>query len=200
MTLIIVLIALRMLNYFGNDIATFFQPDIYIDRLVVLRIHIAASIVAALTGPLQFIPAFRNRFRAIHRTIGKLYIVAVLIGAVFGFMMATTALGGIISQTGFSVLAILWAGATLVALQKIRNRDIVGHSRWMIRSFALTFSFVSLRIIFPTLQFGVGLDQTTAFKITSWACWLVNLMIVEFALSGGRGGLGHSKPMDRDND
>jgi hypothetical protein len=74
----------------------------------------------------------------------------------------------------------------VVALQKIRNRDIVGHGRWMVRSFALTFSFVSLRIIFPALQFGVGLDQTTAFQITSWACWLVNLLIVETALHGGR--------------
>lgn len=186
MTLMIPLMVATMLHYFGNDPSNYFQPEVYLDRLLVVRVHMAAGIVAALAGPLQFVPAIRNKYRAAHRTLGKIYIVAVIIGAVFGLMIATTALGGLISQMGFSLMSILWAGTALAALKKIRDRDFLAHRRWMIRSFAVTYGFVSLRIIFPTLELGVGLDQTTAFQITSWACWTVNLIRVEVAVRGGR--------------
>ena len=186
MSLIIALLCVRMLHYFGTDSSDYFQPEIYVDRLVVLRVHIAAAIVAALAGPLQFVPAFRNKFRAAHRTLGKVYIIAVLIGAVFGLLIATTALGGAVSQAGFSALAIFWAGATVMAYRSIRARDIAAHKRWMIRSFALTFAFVMLRIIFGTLEFGVGLDHVTAFQIAAWACWIPNLLVVEYVMRGGR--------------
>lgn len=59
---------------FGSDSVSFFQPDIYLDRIVALRLHIGGGIVAAFTGPPQFWGGFRNRFRALHRTLGKVYI------------------------------------------------------------------------------------------------------------------------------
>jgi len=186
MALLCVLLVVTTLHYFGTDRSMYFQPDVYMDRIAVLRVHIVAGIIAALTGPLQFWPAFRNRFRAAHRTLGKAYIVAVLTGALFGLAIATTAKGGVVSQAGFSTLALLWAGATVVAYRRIRAGDVAGHRRWMIRSFALTFAFVTLRLIFPVLQFGAGLDQTSAFQITAWACWIPNVLVVELALQRGR--------------
>lgn len=191
MTLLCVLLVFTTLRYFGSDSVAFFQPDIYPDRIVALRLHIGGGIVAALTGPLQFWGGFRNRFRALHRVLGKIYIAAVLTGAVFGLMIATTALGGTVSQTGFSALALAWAGTTLIAYRRIRTGTVAAHRRWMIRSFALTFAFVMLRIIFPALQFGAGLDQVTAFQITSWACWVPNLLLAELAMRKRNHANGH---------
>lgn len=105
-TLLCVMLAVTSLRYFGSDSVSFFQPDIYLDRIVALRLHIGGGIVAAFIGPPQFWGGFRNRFRALHRTLGKVYIGAVLTGAVFGLMIATTAVGGTISQAGFSALAL----------------------------------------------------------------------------------------------
>lgn len=186
MSLLCVILAVRTLHYFGGDTSNYFQPDIYIDRIVVLRVHIAAGIVAVLAGPIQFVPAFRNRFRAAHRTLGKVYIISVLLAALLALVIATTALGGVVSQAGFSAMAICWAGTTMMAYRRIRNRDIIGHKRWMARSFAITFAFVMLRVIFGTLEFGVGLDHVTSFQITAWACWIPNLLIVEYAIRRGR--------------
>lgn len=186
MSFLCFIVATTTLNYFGNDTSSYFQPDIYSDRIVVLRVHIAAGIVAVLTGPIQFVPAFRNRFRAAHRTLGKIYILSVLLAAVLALIIATTALGGLVSQAGFSAMAICWAGATITAYWKIRNRDVAEHKKWMVRSFAITFAFVTLRIMFGTLEFAVGFDEVTAFQITAWACWIPNLLIVEFALRRGK--------------
>lgn len=185
MTLLCVMLVITTLRYFGSDSEVFFQPDIYLDRIVALRLHIGGGIVAALTGPLQFWGRFRTKFRALHRVLGKVYIAAVLTGAVFGLIIATTAVGGAVSQAGFSALALAWAGATLMAYRRIRTGTVAGHRRWMIRSFALTFAFVMLRIIFPALQFGAGLDQVIAFQIASWACWVPNLLFVELVMRKG---------------
>lgn len=182
MSLMIAMMVLTTLHYFGADTSNYFQPDIYIDRLTILRVHIAAGIVAVLAGPLQFVSGFRNKFRTVHRTLGKIYIVAVLISALLSLAVATTALGGLITQAGFSVLALCWAATTIMAYVKIRKRDIADHQRWMIRSFALSLAFVMLRIIFGTLQFGIGLDQVTSFQIVAWACWIPNLLIAELML------------------
>ncbi|MEP4038295.1 DUF2306 domain-containing protein [Pseudophaeobacter sp.] len=173
----------------GYDSALFWQlhrglcqPDIYLDRIVALRLHISGGIAAALTGPPQFWGGMRIRFRALHRALRKIYIAAVLTGAVFGLIVATTAVGGTVSQAGFSALALAWTGTTLMAYRHISLGAGAVHRRWMIRSFALTFAFVMLRIIFPALQFGAGLDQVIAFQITSWACWVPNLLVLELAM------------------
>lgn len=184
MTVLCLLLVFSTLRYFRGDTATFFQPEVYADRIAVLRLHIVGGIVAALTGPLQFMSAIRNKYRAAHRTLGKVYILAVLSGAVFGLIIATTALGGLVTQAGFSALALAWAFTTLKAYQCIRVRNIALHRRWMIRSFALTFAFVMLRLILPSLQLA-GLDEVTAFRVSAWACWLPNILIVELAMRRG---------------
>jgi len=49
----------------------------------------------------------------------------------------------------------------------------------MIRSFALTFAAVMLRIILP-LELASGVPFSTAYKIVSWACWVPNLVVAEW--------------------
>jgi hypothetical protein len=51
----------------------------------------------------------------------------------------------------------------------------------MIRSFALTFAGVTLRMQLP--GFGaIGLDYTAASVYLAWTCWLPNIAVVEWWL------------------
>ncbi len=53
----------------------------------------------------------------------------------------------------------------------------------MIRSYAITFSAVSLRLWLPALQFGIGLDFMTSYKIVAWISWVLNLFIAEWIIN-----------------
>ena len=113
-----------------------------------------------------------------HRWAGRLYVVAVLIAAVAGLAVAPTTAAGPIAGTGFSILAVLWFGATLIAYLKVRAGKYGEHRRWMIRSYALTCAAISLRIITPG-GLALGFSFESSYLVAAWASWIVNLAIAE---------------------
>ena len=78
-------------------------------------------------------------------------------------------------------MATAWLGTTLVAWRAVRQRRYAAHRRWMIRSFALALSAVTLRValLVPTLM---QLDFLPIYRVTSWASWIVNLLLAELWL------------------
>lgn len=136
--------------------------------------------MALLVGPLQFFPALRAR-RRLHRALGYVYFTAVIGGGIAGFCTAFIAYGGIVSGFGFGLLALLWLWTGLAALQAARRRDFTSHERWAVRSFALTFAAVTLRIYLPTF-FSLGLRFEDFYPVLAWLCWVPNLLFVEWVL------------------
>jgi uncharacterized membrane protein len=144
----------------------------------VLWAHVLAASLALLLMPFQFWKGLRNRRPHIHRWVGRTYVLAVLLGGISALIMAPRAATGIIAASGFFTLGIAWLFTTGMALAKIRAKDIIGHKRWMIRSAALTFAAVTLRIYIPS-SFALGFEFTTFYPIVAWACWVPNLISVE---------------------
>src|SRR5688500_10809080 len=70
--------------------------------------HILFGALALLTGWSQFSKRFRNNFLTLHRTFGKVYLIAVLVSGTAGLYIAFYATGGIIAVTGFIGLALSW--------------------------------------------------------------------------------------------
>ena len=142
--------------------------------------HVAASLVALALGPWQFIPALRRR-KALHRGIGFVYFLAVFVGGVSGLFTAFIAQGGMISQVGFVTLAELWIVSAILALMAVKRGDYRSHEAWAIRSFALTFSAVTIR-----LQLGAGFAAGQRFEdfywMLSWTCWIPNLLVAEWLI------------------
>ena len=66
-----------------------------------------------------------------------------------------------------------WAGTTAVAFVAVRNRRIQRHRLWMVRSYAVTFTFVFLRL----LRFFPAWNHTGAKK-TNAAMVFVTLLAV----------------------
>lgn len=139
--------------------------------------HIMAASLALLVMPFQFWTRLRLRRPAVHRWTGRIYVLAILLGGLSGMVMATRTMTGPVSGAGFFILAVIWLATTGLAVFHARNRDIAAHKRWMIRSAALTFAAVTLRIYLGLSQLA-GLPFDQSYTVIAWACWVPNLLIV----------------------
>lgn len=149
-------------------------------RPIVFRLHVAGGATALALGAFQLV-TWRGSRRWWHRAAGRVYVVACLAGAVGGFWLALTSTAGIAASLGFGLLAVAWISTTLLAWRKALSGDFGQHRRWMIRSLALTFAAVTLRIMIP-LSFLTGLDFPTAYRAIAFLCWVPNLVVTELWL------------------
>jgi uncharacterized membrane protein len=142
-------------------------------------IHLLAAAVALAIGPLQLNSRIRNGSFRRHRWLGRTYVLGVLFGGIAALVLATKSQGGLPTHVGFGLLALLWLGSTGMAYRRIRAGDQAAHRQWMIRSYALTFAAVTLRIYLPLSQvFGIPFEP--AYQTISWLCWVPNLVLAEW--------------------
>jgi uncharacterized membrane protein len=154
----------------------------YLDRsFILLLFHVLAAGTALLIGPIQFILGRGfNRYPVLkswHSNLGKLYFCAVVIGTIGGTYLSFYVHGGMIGGVGLLILNVLWISSTTIAVGYIVKGDVAAHKKWMIRSFAFTFAAVTLRVMQPPLS--LFFDGETVSRIVYWACWIVNLAVVE---------------------
>ena len=113
--------------------------------------HGIAGACALLLGPMQFSERLRQRFRKLHRVVGRIYVAGVFVAAPLGFYIEyfEERMGG--SSLSFSVtaaaFATVWMTTTGVALAFILNGRVQEHRQWMTRSFAVALVFLEVRII-----------------------------------------------------
>ena len=183
MTIMGTLIAVSALRYFSRDPNVFFshQAQTYLANLNLLLVHIGFGVVAILTGPWQFLPRFRARYKKVHRWVGLTYATSIFISGVAGLFVAQQAFGGILATLGFSMLSLLWMTATTGGLVRAYQKKWAKHQVWMIYSFALTFAFVTFRM-WLALPLLVPISFESAYVLSSWLCWAGNLLFVRFWL------------------
>jgi uncharacterized membrane protein len=143
--------------------------------------HIFLGGIALLTGWSQFSIRFRINNLAAHRLLGKLYVIACVLSGIAALYLAFYATGGWIASLGFGSLAVLWLYTTSKAFLSIRNKEIEKHQQWMIRSYALTFAAVALRIYLPLSQIA-QIEFLYAYRVIAWLCWVPNLLVVEWII------------------
>lgn len=156
-------------------------PDMrqHFTHMPIFWTHVLASATALLLMPFQVWRGLRDRRRDIHRWIGRAYVLAVLAGGLSGLYMSFFAITGPVAGAGFFLLGLAWLGTTWMAYAKARARDIASHRLWIIRSAALTFAAVTLRIYLP-LSMVLGLPFDPSYTVIAWACWVPNLFAVEW--------------------
>jgi uncharacterized membrane protein len=175
------LIAISSMRYLTLDPKYFFprQREVYSAHSVGLFLHVLGGVTALFLGPFQFISRMRTgNWRWIHRQIGRVYLVAVLVAGLGGLYLGTMAYGGWLNQVGFTCFAVAWLTTGVAAYSAVRARDFESHRRWMIRNYAGTFGAVTLRLwlmIFLTCR----MDFLFAYQIVAWLSWVPNLIIVE---------------------
>jgi len=142
--------------------------------------HVVSGMLVILIGPFQFLKKLRQKQLSLHRFSGKIYVYGVLcIAAPTGLIMAFYAEGGIWSTLAFTVMSLLWFITTLMAIIKIKQRNMEGHRIWMMRSYALSFAAVTLRVLVPLFSIYIVDNQNLIIVSTAWLSWLLNLLIAE---------------------
>jgi len=151
------------------------------DAPLALIAHLTGGPLALLLAPFQLWSGLRARRPGLHRALGRLYGLAILIGALGSLALVPAFTGSSFAAAGFVALAALWLATTALGIRAARARDFVRHRRWMLRSVALTFAAVTLRVMMaPLMAAGWSVNET--YQVTAWGCWLVNLAVIEALL------------------
>lgn len=110
----------------------------------ILMAHVLGGATALLIGPFQFVASFRRRAIHVHRWLGRIYLLGVLLsasGALFLTFVTTDQVGRMYTVSLW-FLAFVWSGSSVLAYWTIRRRNVQEHEEWMVRSYLITFAFV----------------------------------------------------------
>ncbi len=139
--------------------------------------HIIFGGISLLIGWLQFNKKLRIWRIQFHRTIGKIYVFAVILSGFGGIGIAFSATGGLASTIGFMSLGIIWIVTTMLGFTSIKKNQIELHKKYMIYSYALCFSAVTLRLWLPILIPLNNGEFVPAYQIVAWLCWVPNIVV-----------------------
>ncbi|MBO9829200.1 DUF2306 domain-containing protein [Xanthomonas sp. A2111] len=159
-----------------------------------LIVHATSAATALLCGPLQFVRRLRLRHPRWHRATGRVYVAGCMVGGVSALFLAAGISTGPVAGAGFGALGIAWMATTAIALRKVLTGRLAEHRRWMIRSFALTLSAVTLRLYLPVSTFILGIEFAVAYRAIAWLCWLPNLLAAEWLMKAHPSAPGQDSP------
>lgn len=143
--------------------------------------HVFTGIIALLAGFTQFSGYILREHRSLHRLMGKVYVFVVLfVNFPTGMLMAFYANGHWPTRLAFVILDSLWFWFTLKAFLEIRKGNIKAHKQFMIRSYALTFSAITLRTWKMILSGLLVINPDTLYMIDAWLGFVPNLLFAEW--------------------
>jgi uncharacterized membrane protein len=154
-----------------------YRLQVIADRTLLIP-HTLAGIFALLIGPINFSTRIRQRYLKFHRVLGRIYVLSVFIGAGTGVALASGRPG----FPGTCGQAAAWVVCTSAAFLTARNRQIPQHRQWMARSYAVTFTFVSSRVLnlWPAYWSHLG-DTLSAVGVIGFT--LASILIVDLGIN-----------------
>lgn len=155
-----------------------------------LFLHLFLAFVITVRGPLQFIPALRNKARKFHKYNGRIYIFTALlisIGALFMIWHREATVGGElgrIATSGNGVLIIVFA---ILAWRTAMQGDFINHRKWALRTFIVVSGVWFFRIIIGLWilltnfnAYGMDNNLTGPFdRFAYFGSYLLPLLILE---------------------
>ena len=147
-------------------------------------VHVFSSVFVIVSGLFQFNKWTIKRYPKVHKITGYIYVGGLLlISGPGALVMSLYANGGLWPQLSFTLLSVLWISFTLYALILVYKKRYVDHGKWLLRSYALTLSAVSLRFYLMIFDFfDVPLGPVESYTIVAYASWIPNLIIAEILI------------------
>ena len=154
-----------------------YRLQVISDRVLLIP-HSLAGTLALILGPVNFSSRLRQRRLQLHRIVGRVYVVSVFVGSFTGIALAWGRPG----LPGTSMQAAAWMVCTTAALITAHNHQVRVHRQWMVRSYAVTFTFVSSRVLnlWPRYWSHLG-DVLSAVGVIAFT--LASLLIVEIGMN-----------------
>lgn len=139
-----------------------------------MLLHVGGMATALGIGWIQFIPALRRALPTLHRSIGSVFLLAILLGGIgaLGMVLGGETYGTANAQQRLTIehgmmalVTMMWLSA-LVSMRWLISGDVRRHGDWMIMTYALVCTALPQRLSF--LIYGwMGHDFETAFQLTS---------------------------------
>ena len=149
----------------------------------IYQFHIVTGMIAFFIGPFQFVAWLRRNAVALHRLLGKAYILCALFSSLTGLVISFHS-PCVMAVAGTSLQCTAWFTATLLAYLCILKRRVAQHRKWMMRSYALVLAAPLVRIGFYGLQL-LQIAYAQRFEVYySLLVWMgfVPLMMIEVYL------------------
>jgi uncharacterized membrane protein len=177
LTALFVFITSEVLLFTDYPMYHAYRLQVIADRHLLIP-HTLAGIFALLIGPINFSSRIRQSHLILHRVLGRIYVISVFIGAFTGIALASGRPG----LPGTSMQAAAWIVCTTAAFITARNRQIAQHRQWMARSYAVTFTFVSSRVLnlWPRYWSHLG-DSLSAVGVIAFT--LASILLVDLGLN-----------------
>lgn len=178
-----VLILLSAGFYFENAVVYLFgyRNPRFDDNQFWFVVHILGATCSLFLGPIQFWKSIRTKYLKFHRLSGKIYIIGTLIAAISAFRLALV-FDCVGCRFSLIPLSLLLFTTTTLAWYAIKQRNIISHKQFMVRSYtcALAFVFVRLYQIIPMDSlFGIIEDQGVRVVVVEWMFSFLPIILVE---------------------
>ena len=157
-----------------------------------IGVHFAAGGVILVLGFVQLIAQIRRRFPAVHRWLGRVYVVAALLAGVGGltFILVKGTVGGAVMDIGFGLYGALMIWAAVQTIRLARGGEIERHRAWSLRLFALAIGSWLYRMDYGFwILFTGGAGHEENFR--GWFDWVMmfffylpNLLVAEAFIRG----------------
>ncbi|MEO0603184.1 MAG: DUF2306 domain-containing protein, partial [Myxococcota bacterium] len=155
-----------------------------------IGLHFAGGGLILVLGSVQFLEGLRRRAPALHRWLGRVYVVAALAAAVGGlvFIAVRGTVGGVWMDAGFGLYGILMLGAALQTVRHAVARRLDAHRAWAIRLYALAIGSWLYRMDYAAWFLttgGIGHDSTFTGpfdQFMDFAFYLPSLLVAEVYL------------------
>jgi uncharacterized membrane protein len=116
----------------------------YYDQRWFLVAHITSGGGALVSGVVQFWPKLRQYSMKLHRYIGYVYLLAILVSSLSALVLASTTAYMVNWAYAFTlqVWASVWISSSFIAWYTAVKKQFKLHKEWMIRSYLVTVAFL----------------------------------------------------------
>ena len=155
------------------------------ERPLIVAAHTLFGPIALVLGLVNLLPAMRRGRWAAHRWVGRVYTGSAIALGGAGLSLALHATGGVFARAGFALLALATLTTAIQGWLSVRGRNVRQHREWMLRSYALIFGAVTLRICLPILIIAHQGEFLPAYRWVAWVSWVPNLLLIEWIIRRG---------------
>jgi len=162
-------------------------------------VHVFTSMLTLFAGFTQFSPHVLRKWPKVHRLMGRTYGFTIcFVTGPASLIMAMYANGGMTSRIAFCLLAMLWLVTTAMGWRTALTRQWAHHRAWMIRSYALTLSAITLRAWKYLIVLAFEPRPMDVYRIVAWLGFVPNLLVAEWLIrrikSSAVGAMNQAKP------